>query len=84
MFWKLIRLVVWVAALADWARPWCPPRLGRGDDLLERLVLEPDVQDQVPLGDLVVDIGYLHRADVATQLVLDEVFLALSARRCCW
>ena len=22
VFWKLIRFVVWVAALADWANPW--------------------------------------------------------------
>src|SRR5271166_5415683 len=51
-------------------------RLGRSDDLLEGLVLEPDVQDQVPLCDIVVNIVYLHRADIATQLVLDEVFLA--------
>ena len=49
MFWKLIRFVVWVAALADWASPWPVAAWRWSDDLLERLVLEPDVQDQVPL-----------------------------------
>src|SRR5271157_3990306 len=57
-------------------QPLAGRRLGRSDDLLEGLVLEPDVQDQVTLCDIVVDIIYLHRADIATQLVLDEVFLA--------
>ncbi len=58
--WKLSRLVVWVAALAVWARP--PSARGRrSDDLLERLVLEPYVQLEVPLGDLVIDVSELHQ-----------------------
>src|SRR5208282_2738252 len=40
-------------------QPLAGRRLGRSDDLLEGLVLEPDVQDQIPLCDIVVDIVYL-------------------------
>ena len=74
--WKFRRLVVWVAALADWARACVPPGR-RGNDLLERLVLEPHVQLEVPLGDLVIDVSQMHRTQVIAQLNFQIVFRGL-------
>ena len=47
-------------------------RRGR-DDLLERLVLQPDLQDQVALRDLVIQVLHVHVPDVGADQELDRV-----------
>ncbi len=66
--WAWIKFKVCVAALALAALPG-----RRGDDLLERLVLLADRQDEVPLGDHVLLVEQLHLADFIAELILEEV-----------
>ena len=74
--WKLIRLVVWVAALAAWARA-CVPPAGGATICSNAWSFSRTFSSIIPLGDLVIDVSEMHVTQVVAQLDLQVVFRGL-------